>query len=78
MPRAELTALLLVASYVHEAAVIDFSTDSKITANTYHKGKHRAKFAANADLWVWLFQLIEQKGLHISVYWIPESYRHIC
>lgn len=42
VPRAELTALVLVALYVHDAAVVDFFTDSKITTNTYHKGKHRA------------------------------------
>ena len=52
VPRAELTALLLVAMHVHDAAVIDFFTDSKITADTYYKGKSRAKYAANADHWV--------------------------
>jgi len=71
VPRAELTALLLVAIHVHDAAVIDFFTDSKMTADTYYKGKKRAKFAANADLWVYLFQLIEQKELLVSVYWMP-------
>jgi len=64
-----------VAIHVHDAAVVDFFTDSKITANTYYKGKKRAKFAANADLWVYLFQLIEQKGLRISVYKMPSHTR---
>ena len=71
MPGAELTALLLVAINVHVSAVVDFFTDSKLTANTYHKSKYRVKFASNADLWVWLFQLIEQKRLLVSVYWMP-------
>lgn len=69
VPRAEFTALLLVAINVHDSAAVDLFTDSKITSNTYYKGKHRSKFAANADLWVWLFQLIEQRG--VSVYWMP-------
>jgi len=71
VPRSELTALLLVAINVHDAAIVDFFTDSKIIANTYHKGKHRAKFAANADLWGRLFQLMKHQGLHVSVYWMP-------
>jgi len=68
VPRSELTALLLVAINGHEAAYVDVFTDSKITADTYHRGKPRARFAANADLWVYLFQLVEQKWLHAAVY----------
>ena len=68
--RRQRVTLVLVSLYVHDAAVVDFFTGSKVTANTYHKTRHRAKFAANADLWVWLFQLIEQKGFHIAIYWM--------
>ena len=70
VPRAELTAILPGAMHVHAAAVFDFFTDSKIAKDTYLKGKWRAQFVAIADPWVYLLQLIEQKWLSITVYWM--------
>lgn len=67
VPRAELFALLLAVEHVEVDSVIDFFTDSLITANTFNKGPSRAKFAANADLWCQLFQSIEIKNLLVRV-----------
>jgi len=71
VPRAELFALCLAVTHVHQAGVIDFFTDSLITANTFNKGPARARLANNADLWNYLFGLIQAKNILCRVYWMP-------
>lgn len=69
--RAELYAVLLVTRHSELAATIDFFTDSKITKDTFYKGLHRAKLANNSDLWIELFDNIENKGITLHLYWMP-------
>jgi len=71
VPRAELYALLLSVLHVEVDGVIDFFTDSLITANTFNKCPDRAKFANDADLWCQLFQHISIKNLLVRMYWMP-------
>ena len=71
MPRSELIAVCIVVEKVEAGATIDFFTDSKITKDTFNKGFERARFAANSDLWVQLFQNISDKHLTVHLYWMP-------
>lgn len=71
VPRAELFALALAVEHIELCGVIDFFTDSLITANTYNKGPSRAKVAAHDDLWCQLFRSIKNKNLSVRVYWMP-------
>ena len=72
VPRAELFALLIVAHHARPNTLIHFFTDNKKnTRDTYYKGPSRARLAANADMWVSLFQQINTKSLYIHVYWMP-------
>ena len=64
-------ALILAVEHAEVDGVIDFFTDSLITANTFSKGPRRAKFACNADLWCQLFQSRGIKNLMVKVYWMP-------
>jgi len=71
VPRSELTALCLVIEKVEAGGTVDFFTDSKITKDTFNKGVERARFAANSELWVQLFQNIKDKHITVQVYWMP-------
>jgi len=68
VPRAELLAVCIVIDKVENGAKIDFFADSKITKDTYYKGVERARFAANSDLWVQLFQSIKDKQSLVNLY----------
>ena len=71
VPRAELTAVCIVVDKVEVGARIDFFTDSKITKDAFYKGVERARFAANSDLWVQLFDQIQEKHLLVNLHWMP-------
>lgn len=46
-------------------------TDSRITKDTYYKGKHRARLANQADSWAIICKEIGETLLELIVYWMP-------
>ena len=68
--RGELYALYLVVKHTLSRSV-HFITDNKGVYSVFHNGPVAAANSANCDLWAIIYHCIKDKGIDLSIRWMP-------
>ena len=71
VPRAEYFAFFYIINLAEPRANILYVTDHEPLKNVFDKGRDAAAESINHDLLVTVFDLVQEKGLTVSIRWIP-------
>jgi hypothetical protein len=69
--RGELYALALLVDHAIPGATYDFVTDNDGVFKVFNKGPLNCQSSSNVDLFKKIFKIISDKGLVVSVRWMP-------
>lgn len=70
VPRAELFAIYLVVSRVTHGRLFIVS-DSKVNVDLFRNGRSSCMGSINFDLWIKIYQHLDNKNIHLSIFWVP-------
>ena len=71
VPRSEYFAFFYIINLAEPRANILYVTDHEPLENVFDKGRDAAAKSINYDLLVPVFDLVQEKGLTVSIRWIP-------
>jgi len=69
--RGELVALVMLSRQLLPVTDVIYVTDNKPLSDTFNKGPMAGRNSANCDLYKELFDTLFQKGVQLSVRWMP-------
>ena len=69
--RGELLSLVMLIRQARSKSVIVFWTDNKGVSDKFNAGIEIAELSSNCDLFSELFELLRQRGIHLTVRWMP-------
>ena len=80
IPRAELFAIWVVVSMV-QSGNLEIASDSKVNVDVFLRGRDACRLSENADLWLLIWQKLDEGHVVLSLRWIkghaaqdPEMY----
>ena len=71
VPRAEASACYALACHLQHDAVAVFYSDNETFVKSYNLGFFHCKGILNADIYEHIFNVINDKRLDITVFWMP-------
>ncbi len=71
VPRAEVTAALVLLLHLAPNTVVNFFSDNKVFVDAFNKGFDYCRGILNSDFYQDIFDLMQEKHVSFLVFWMP-------